>query len=247
MFLGRAFIDVKSNSFTVSLTGSIPFLLSIAPKKVFTPVSLFRISYIYQNSFLNYFGNVPMERIVWESTRNTVLSLVYSPDMVEILFSTSPPTQRKSFAYAKKSPNGYYIVVEAVGGRRNPNVVPVMLLKFSEAKWNDMMDAGKTLGEVLYENDTELRDALDVEFNKKNRVTVAQFASKEAIANTPRSPRLEDSIPQSSDSVKGESEKTLNFYRSADSVSNRPLHANAFESVAKNDIERRKPEEYLCF
>jgi hypothetical protein len=32
---------------------------------------------------------------------------------------------------------------------------------------------------------------LDIEFNKKNRVTVAQFASKEAIANTPRSPRFE--------------------------------------------------------
>ena len=31
-------------------------------------------------------------------------------------------------------------------------------------------------------------DALDIAYNKKNRVTAAQFASKEAIANTPRSP-----------------------------------------------------------
>ena len=58
-----------------------------------------------------------------------------------------------------------------------------------------MISTGKTLGELLYENDTEKREALDVEFNKKNRVTVAQFASKEAIANTPRSPRFTNSIP----------------------------------------------------
>ena len=58
-----------------------------------------------------------------------------------------------------------------------------------------------TLGEVLYENDKPLREAIDVEFNKKNRVTVAQFASDEAIANTPRSPRINDSISQKDDSV----------------------------------------------
>ena len=147
--------------------------------------------------------------------------------MVESLFSTSEtPTQRKSFAYAKKSPNGYYIVVEAVGGRRNPNVVLVMLLKFSEEKWNDKIASGKTLGELIHENDVRLMDSLDVEFNKKNRVTVAQFASKEAIANTPRSPRFEDSIPQSSDPVKRESEKALNSHRSTDSISNRSILAN---------------------
>jgi hypothetical protein len=38
--------------------------------------------------------------------------------------------------------------------------------------------------------DCEKREARGVEFNKKNRVTVAQFASKEAIANTPRSPQF---------------------------------------------------------
>ena len=43
----------------------------------------------------------------------------------------------------------------------------------------------------------EYKNYLDVEFNKKNRVTAAQFASSEAIANTPRSPQPTHSIPDS--------------------------------------------------
>lgn len=120
-----------------------------------------------------------------ESIKESVMA-IYSPDVVESLFTTTQnPTQRQSFAYAKKSPNGYYIVVEAIGGKNNPNVIPVMLLQFTEEKWNDMISSGMTLGELLFENDTEKRNSLDVELNKKNRVIVAQFASKEAIANTP--------------------------------------------------------------
>lgn len=39
-------------------------------------------------------------------------------------------------------------------------------------------------------------DALDIAYNKKNRVTAAQFASKEAIANTPHSPLFNNNISQ---------------------------------------------------
>jgi hypothetical protein len=174
-----------------------------------------------------------------ETIKEAVMA-IYSPDIVESLFSTiQNPTQRQSFAYAKKSPNGYYIVVEAVGGRRNPNVVPVMIVQFSERKWNDMIASGKTLGELIHKNDARLMDSLDVEFNKKNRVTVAQFASKEAIANTPRSPRFEYIIPQDSELVKSKFSD-----RNPDSFSNRSLLANALESVVQNDIERNKLNEY---
>lgn len=135
---------------------------------------------------------------------------IYSPDMVESLFSTSQnPTQRQSFAYAKRSPKGYYIVVEAVGGKTNPNVVPVEILQFNEAKWNEMITKGTTLGELLFENDTKKRNSLDLEFNKKNRVFVAQFASKEAIANTPHSPRFGDIIPHPDEKVNNQNEKIL--------------------------------------
>ncbi len=50
-------------------------------------------------------------------------------------------------------------------------------------------------------NDPKKLNSLDVEFNKKNRVIVAQFASKEAIANTPHSPRFNNSIPPSGENV----------------------------------------------
>ena len=101
----------------------------------------------------------------------------------------------------QKTPAGRYVVVEAVGGKRNSNIVPVMILEFSEEKWNKIQKNDLTLGEVLYENDKPLREALDVEFNKKNRVTVAQFASDEAIANTPRSPQFTDIISQDEENV----------------------------------------------
>lgn len=177
-----------------------------------------------------------------ETIKEAIMA-IYSPDMVESLFASSQnPTQRQSFAYAKKSPKGYYIVVEAVGGKRNPNVVPVMLLQFNEAKWNEMVSAGKTLGELLYENDTEKRAALDIEFNKKNRVTVAQFASKEAIANTPRSPRFEDIISHPDEFVNSNSKKYSE--RDTDAITEREVLAEALESAAQNDIERARLKEY---
>lgn len=153
-----------------------------------------------------------------EAIKEAVMA-IYNPELVESLFTTvQNPTQRQSFAYAKKSPNGYYIVVEAVGGKTNPNVVPVMILQFSESKWNQMISEDKTLGELLFENDTKKRNALNVAFNKKNRVIVAQFASKEAIANTPHSPRFDNSIHQteplvntSGKNILSETEKTLIF------------------------------------
>ena len=84
-----------------------------------------------------------------------------------------------------------------------------MILKFSESKWNNMIQEGKTLGEILFENDANKKKALDVEFNKKNRVTVAQFASKEAIANTPRSPRSNVSITEDSEDVNTQAQFSL--------------------------------------
>lgn len=125
------------------------------------------------------------------------IEAIYSPDLVECVFNTPDnPIEQRSFAYAKKSSNGYYVVVEVIGGKRNPNIVPVMILQFDETKWNNMMTEGKTLGELFYENDTEMAQCLDIAFNKKNRVTAAQFASSEAIANTLRSPRSNNSITE---------------------------------------------------
>ena len=157
---------------------------------------------------------------------------------LESLFTTTQnPTQRQSFVYAKKSPNGYYIVVEAIGGKNNPNVIPVMLLQFTEEKWNDMISSGMTLGELLFKNDTEKRNSLDVELNKKNRVIVAQFASKEAIANTPHSPRFNSIISQEEESVK-------KLFSQRNTESRRAILANALETVAEKEGEKKLLREY---
>lgn len=58
------------------------------------------------------------------------------------------------------------------------------------------MSQGKTLGEILFENDPPKLKALDIQQNKKSRVTAAQFASYEAIANTLHSPQLDTKVSQ---------------------------------------------------
>jgi len=122
---------------------------------------------------------------------------IISPDMVETIFAdANNPTQRQSFAYAKKTVRGHYVVVEAVGGKKNPQIYPVMIVQFSKSKWNKMMAEGKSLGEILHESEPGKLQAQDVEKNKKSRVTAAQFASYEAIANTLRSSQLTSTISQ---------------------------------------------------
>ena len=128
---------------------------------------------------------------------------IISPDMVETIFAdANNPTQKQSFAYVKKTSRGNYVVVEAVGGKKNPHIYPVMILQFSKDKWNKMMSQGKTLGEILFENDAKKLQALDIQKNKKSRVTAAQFASYEAIANTLRSPQLDTKVSQPEEKVK---------------------------------------------
>ena len=163
---------------------------------------------------------------------------IYAPDIIECIYSSAQnPTQRRSFAYAKKKDNGYYVVVEAVGGKKNPNIVPVMILQISQEKWNLWIEQGKTLGEMFFENDADKKNALDIEKNKKNRVTVAQFASQEAIANTPRSPRLNNIIPDFDENVKALSEK----YSDREYV---PTAAEILNGVFESNSDYKGYEQY---
>ena len=132
---------------------------------------------------------------------NAIFS-IYNPDIIECVFATSDnPKQRQSFAYAKKVNDGYYVVIEAVGGKRNPNVTPIMVLIFIKSKWKKMMSQGLTLGEILYSKDAKIKNLLDVNFNKKNRVIAAQLDSKKPTATTPHSPRFNNSILQPSEKI----------------------------------------------
>ncbi len=131
------------------------------------------------------------------------IKCIYKPDVVECLLAKNESgTVRSSFAYAKRTARGHYVVVEVVGGRRNPNIVPVQIVEVSQNKWNRWIGKGKTLGEMLYSGDPEFLAKLDVSFNKKNRVTATQFASEEAIANTSRSPLFDTTVTQPKDGVK---------------------------------------------
>ena len=137
---------------------------------------------------------------------------IISPDIVETIFAdTNNPTQRQSFAYAKKTTRGHYVVVEAVGGKKNPQIYPVLIVQFSKAKWNKMIAEGKSLGEMLHEGEPQKLLAQDVEKNKKSRVTAAQFASYEAIANTLHSPQLDTKVSQPDQIVNNESLETMDL------------------------------------
>ena len=130
------------------------------------------------------------------------IKAVYSPDVIERLIPKQVSgTVRQSFAYAKRTVRGHYVVVEAVGGKKNPNIVPIEILQVSKDKWNKYMSEGKTLGEMLYENSPDKLAALDISANKKSRVTATQFASKKAIAHTSHSPQLNHSISDSGENV----------------------------------------------
>ena len=106
---------------------------------------------------------------------------IISPDMVETIFAnTNNPTQRQSFAYAKKTARGHYVVVEAVGGKKSPQIYPVMIVQFSKAKWNKMMAEGKSLGEILHEGEPQKLLAQDVEKIKR-----AEFSQRNLLLTKP--------------------------------------------------------------
>ena len=110
--------------------------------------------------------------------------IFYSPDIVECIFAdTDNPTQQQSFALAKEAEDGshYVLVVESVGGKRNPNIVPAEMLKIKPEKWNRYIGAGKSIADMVYANETAKRAAIknNVE-NINNRVTVARLSAQNA-------------------------------------------------------------------
>ena len=170
------------------------------------------------HEFRNH-GNPKLEseRLQVALTPETIkeaIEAIYSPDIVESIFNnTTTSIQQQSFAYVKKTADGHYIVVETVGGKNNPNIVPTMILEFTQDKWNSFITSGKSIGELIHENNSKLKNNPDALLNKNNRVIVAQFTSKEAIANTPHSPRFNNSIPQSAEKSTVSAKKS--FERSA--------------------------------
>ena len=160
------------------------------------------------------------------------ISAIYNPDIVESIFSDiNNPTQRQSFVFAKKSTKGHYVVVEAIGGKNNPNIVPVMILQFNKEKLNEMFNFDKTFGELFFDNDTKKLNALNTKLNKENRVIVAQFVSTETIANTPRSPRFTNIISHNDEKINTSDEKNSNPLNDED-----PIGADSNEKLSQDEL-----------
>lgn len=68
-----------------------------------------------------------------------------------------------------------------------------MILNLSEKKYTNALSAGKTIAEILFDNDTKKKKFLDVAKIKENKVIVAHPESKDAGA-FPHSPLLNDNI-----------------------------------------------------
>lgn len=150
-------------------------------------------------------GNEAAENAIGQKPYNEgdidkIIETLMEPDIIEDISSGDKMDQRNAVAFAKEI-DGEMIVVAAIGGKRNPNIVPEQILWFTKEKWKEVSESGATLREVIYENSPK-RGKLSQEEKekiKKNRVTVVHGESTDSSAryvqDVPRSP-LKNSIPQ---------------------------------------------------
>lgn len=110
--------------------------------------------------------------------------IFYSPDIVECIFADKEnPAQRQAFALAKEAEDGshYVLVIESIGGKSNPNIIPVEMLKIKSQKWNRYIEAGKSIADMVYANDPKMLAAVKHNAeNINNRVTVARLSAQKA-------------------------------------------------------------------
>ena len=134
-----------------------------------------------------------------------IIETMMEPDVIEDISSGDKINQRNSIAFAKEI-DGEMVVIAAIGGKRNPNIVPEQILWFTRDKWNQIEESGKTLREVIYENSNKRGKLTDEEIEniKKNRVTVVHGESNDSSAryvqDVPRSPLIK-SISQNGENT----------------------------------------------
>lgn len=138
-----------------------------------------------------------------------------NPHIIEAVYNdTNNPEQAKSFAIVSKGNNSSYIlIVEQVGGNRNPNVVPAMILEFAKKKLDTALNSGKSIAEIIYENDSKRLSAVtDNSQNIKNRVTVANTFNNTLKVPSPRSPLFNNNIPHSGQNSNTSTQKNQSRY-----------------------------------
>ncbi len=148
-----------------------------------------------------------------------IITTMMEPDIVEDISSGDVRDQRNVVAFAKEF-EGEMVVISAIGGKRNPNIVPEEILWFTKDKWDDFQLQGMTIKEIAYSNDKKrIIDRNDIEKIKKNRVTVVHDEVDASSARTsktlPRSPLdLSISFLDKKSSDKGNLNNNYNIYGS---------------------------------
>lgn len=139
-----------------------------------------------------------------EGDIENVVRALNHPDVVETVNEANTHDQRTSVAMVKRI-GDEYIVIAAIGGKRNPTVAVEMFLKFSEQGYHDTFD-GKSMAEVIYEDDQFRKPSQDlIDKYKKNRVTAAHNGLSNPSAGTSstllRSPLSKNNLSQGRNSV----------------------------------------------
>ena len=120
------------------------------------------------------------------------------PDIIEDLGNAHPGDQRESVAFVKKQKDSYIVVV-AVGGKRNKAITPEMILRF-DSKELDKRLKNRTVAELVYTNDKARLSKEQLDLIKKNRVTAASDDPKRSYPGTSetalRSPLFEKNVAQ---------------------------------------------------
>ncbi len=71
-----------------------------------------------------------------------IIETMLHPDRIEDLGNIYPEDQRDNLAFVKKQ-NGSYVVVVAVGGKRNKAITPEMILRFETEELEKRLSSGK--------------------------------------------------------------------------------------------------------
>lgn len=204
-----------------------------------------------------------------ESNLGEFVKAMYEPDFVEYVSDGDARDNRQIYA-VEKDVSGHHVAVLAVGGKRNKSITPEMMLIFTDEKWNDFLKSGKSLGQLMYENDGSRNfTAEEIEFSKKNRVTAVRYESNDSSAFTSetvlRSPLVNSSLTserdKSTDNLSKNDEKIVNDSRKSisvdsdgnslsekqqdtktatESINIKKIDQDYMSAVKSNDIEKMK-------
>lgn len=149
-------------------------------------------------------GQIPLN----SSDISEIVETMYHPDIVENVSDNFKSEQRKTFALIKKA-EGYIVLVEAVGGRYNPNIVPEQILHLGDKKMQRFLNGELSIGDILYENSPRKGDTEGNARDIKNRVIAAQLAyDNVAPAQTSEtyrhSPLFDPNVSQAEENVNNE-------------------------------------------